>query len=127
MDYYKRKSNISRWVICVIVASCTLALIAAIVFGFVRMKYKNDPVESAPPIETAEQETPDIEIPVINPEPEQGRDHTGSLEEETDEAGYVSIDILEINKGNEKENKPHIVGDVSILPGVKEDSHETNK
>lgn len=127
MDYYRRKSNISRRVICVIVASGTLALIAAIAFGFVRMKYKNDPAGSAPSIETTEQDTPDIEIPVITPEPEQGGDNTGSLEEETDEAGYVSIDILEINKGNEKENQPHIVGDVSILPGVKEEIHETNK
>lgn len=135
MSYYREKSKVANIIICVIVALVTLGLIAAIVVGVIRSKQTNDPIGSTPSNETTEPsdtdsgvtkpDIPNADIPVITPGTEQGGDET-ELPEETTEPGHVSVDILEQNKENEKENNPHIVGDVSVLPGVKEVDNETN-
>ncbi len=125
MSHYKKESRVPTVILWVVVSLTTLGLIAAIVFGFARMDQNNDPTESDPPIETTGADQPNTEIPVITPGTDQGGEETDPPEETT-EPGDISVDILDANKENEKENQPHIVGNVSILPGVKEEDHETN-
>lgn len=125
MSDYKKESKVPTVILWVIVSLTILGMTAAIIFGVVRMKHKNDPAESDPPIETIKPDVSDTEIPPIPPGTEQGGEETDPPEKIT-EPGNISVDILDANKENEKENQPHIVGDVSILPGVKEECHETN-
>lgn len=127
MSYNNKDSRIPTIILWGIVTLTTLGMIAAIVFGVVRMKHKNDPAESTAPIGATEPDTvtPNTEIPVIIPGTEQGGEEA-TPPDETTEPGHISVDIIEANKENEKEDQPHIVGDVSILPGVKEVGNETS-
>lgn len=135
MSYYNEKSKVPTIILWVVVALVTVGMIVAIVVGVIRSKQTNDPIDRVPTNETTEPsdtesgvtkpDTPNADIPVITPGTEQGGDET-EPPEETTEPGHVSVDILDANKENEKENTPHIVGDVSVLPGVKEEGNETN-
>lgn len=135
MSYNQEKRNVPSIIICITVALVTLGLIAAIVISAVRNQPSDDPINRIPMDETTEPgktnsdvtepDTPNTGIPVITPGTEKGGEET-EPPTETTEPGHVSVDILEQNKENEKENNPHIVGEPSILPGVKEVDNETN-
>ena len=125
MSDYKKESKVPTVILWVIVSLTILGMTAAIIFGVVRMKHQNDPAESDPPAVSTEADHPNTEIPSITPGTEQGGEETDPPGETT-EPGDISVDILDANKENEKENIPHIVGDVSILPGIKEETDEAN-
>ena len=105
----------------------TAGLVVAIIVGAVRAGKSGDPVGTVEPVDTAmdtttQPEESDTDIPEIQTETKP----TEKPSESPGISGDVSVDILEANKENEKDNRPHVVGDVSILPGIKEAEDETN-
>lgn len=123
-DYSKNKvMTIIMWVTVVLI---TVGLIVAIIIGAVKAGKSNQPVEPTDTIDPAENvtepEEPGTDIPEILP----GTNHDESNPELSTAPGIISIDILEKNKGNEKDDQPHIQGEPSIIPGVKEAEDEAN-
>lgn len=125
-DYSKNKvMTIIMWIVIVLI---TVGLIVAIIIGAVKAGKLDDSNDTNPPVETTDQDAPstnDTDIPEIKPGTESGGEET-DVPGKDEEAGNASVDILEQNKENEKDNQPHIVGDPSVLPGVKEVGNETN-
>ncbi len=118
-------------IVIAITALVAAALIVAVVVGVVLAnRNRNDPEPDVPvqnnstDTDTQNTEIPGTDIPVITPGTEPGGEET-EPSDDTTEPGHVSVDILEQNKENEKDNTPHIVGEPSILPGVKEATDET--
>lgn len=120
-DYSKNKvMTIIVWVVIVLI---TVGLIVAIIIGAVKAGKSNQPVG---PVNTEENATNPEESGTDIPEIRPGTNHDESNPESSTAPGIISIDILEQNKGNEKDDQPHIQGEPSIIPGVKETEDEAN-
>jgi flagellar basal body-associated protein FliL len=119
-----RKSDKILIAITVLIAVATVAaVIVGIVIG--HRNQEDAPPDVTVPSKPTENTPPESDIPAITPGTKPGGEET-EPSEETTEPGHVSVDILEQNKENEKDNQPHIVGEPSVLPGVKEAEHEPN-
>ena len=107
-------------------AVVSLLLIAGVIVGIV---LSNNHSSKSPETETDttvnEQtgtEQPDTDIPEIPQESNSDHDEQGSA---PIDGGNANVDILDANQGNEKDDNPHIVGEPSVIPGVKEANDET--
>lgn len=119
-----KKSEIITTVILVLL---TVAIVVAVVICAVYNSKNNDVnngSETETPVVTPSDDiTTEPDIPVIDPP---------SIPDDTDEPdkqelpGDVHVDIIDANTGNEKDNEPHIVGEPSVHPGVKENDNEEN-
>ena len=111
-----RKANIVCIVICLVVI---LAVIGAIIFGAIRNGNDNPPDETQPPItDTTEPEDSgtDTTIPNI---PDIEPDDKGDNDQKPVNPGDATIDILDGDETNEREDEPAVDGEVVIIQGVK--------
>lgn len=117
-------------IVIAITALVAVALIVAVVVGVVLAnRNRNEPepdvtVQNSTGTDTQNTEIPGTDIPVITSGTEPSGDET-EPSDDTTEPDHVSVDIVGANEENEKDNHPHIVGEPSVIPGVKEANDET--
>ena len=110
----KRKTNI---IIGIVIAVVTLALIVTIIVAAVKNgKQLEEPVEPSTDI-TSSTEKPDDPDPVISPiDSDSGK---GTDKSEGSSHADITIDVVR-PKDDPHEDTPGVVGDVVIMPGIKE-------
>lgn len=110
----KRKTNI---IIGIVIAVITLTLIVIIIIAAVKNgRQPEGPVESSTDITTST-EKPDDPDPVIPPiDSDSGK---GTDKPEDSSPADITIDVVR-PKDDPHEDTPGVVGDVVIMPGIKE-------
>lgn len=110
----KRKTNI---IIGIVIAVVTLALIVTIIVAAVKNgKQPDGPVEPSTDITTST-EKPDDSDPVIPPIDSDSKTETDKPEDSS--PADITIDVVR-PKDNPHNDTPGVVGDVVIMPGIKE-------
>ena len=110
----KRKTNI---IIGIVIAVVTLALIVTIIVAAVKNgRQPENPVEPSTDI-TTPTEKPDDSDPVIPPIDSDSGTETDKPEDSS--PADITIDVVR-PKDDPHEDTPGVVGDVVIMPGIKE-------
>lgn len=110
----KRKTNI---IIGIVIAVVTLALIVTIIVAAVKNgKQPDGPVEPSTDITTST-EKPDDSDPVIPPIDSDSKTETDKPEDSS--PADITIDVVR-PKDDPHNDTPGVVGDVVIMPGIKE-------
>ncbi len=118
-----RKSD--KIMIAVFAVLCLLLIVGVIVGIVLSNKYNQKDPETETDTTVNEQtgtEQLNTDIPEIPQESNPGNHEQGSVPVCE---GDANVDILDANKDNEKDDNPHIVGEPSVIPGVKEATDET--
>ncbi len=110
----KRKTNI---IIGIVIAVITLALIVTIIVAAVKNgRQPENPVESSTDI-TTPTEKPDDPDPVIPPIDSDSGKETDNPDDS--KPADITIDVVR-PKDDPRDDTPGVVGDVVIMPGIKE-------
>lgn len=116
----RNKKTMIAWIILTFVT----VLMVALSIGIRNRKRENNPVDSTVPAKTTEADSGvtgvDTDIPEIVP----GTESPGESDmPDLPGDGEITLDILKVTgeQEHEKNSSPHIEGEPSVIPGIKEE------